>query len=226
MASNNTIYQFNNYTPNVFYVPNRLITTPYEQYPFLDHPSKSKSSNMGQVDAYGINCSTYDQNIEVYVPCMTNSMGDERYGIPEQEQPLDLCTDLLPSHPWLSPQGGHIKFVLSSVSNVARQFDLTISDSFEVHFVTRDTGYMVLKQKTVPIAYTWDRSVSTSVAFLHINFQSFLFADLDLELRASAPDYGTAYTPLGFCNYELHYKRCTAQQLLPHSVYSIHRLSN
>jgi hypothetical protein len=222
MATNNTIYQFDNYTPNVFNVPNLLTTTPYEQYPYLEHPSKYKSSSQGQTDQYAINCSTYNTEVPVYIPCMTNTLGDERYGIPEQEQPLDLCNDLLPSYPWLNQ--GTIKFLLSSVSNTARHYDLTIGDTFHVLFETRHTGKLVLKHKTVPVYYTWERSISSGIAYLTLEFPSFLFSDLKLELRASTPSYGTAYSPLGFCNYELRYPRCTAQQYLPHSVYSIEKL--
>ena len=224
MATNNTIFEFNNYIPNVFYVPSPMITTPYEQYPFLDHPSKTKAAMQGQLDYYTIDCSTYNKDIPVYVPCMYNSLGDERYGVPEQEQPLMLCTDLLPSYPWSPP--GKIKFQLSSVSNVARAYGFTIPDSFELHFLSRDKGILWFNHRKDPlfVDYTWERSVSTTIAFLTIRFPGYLFNDLTLELRASTQSYGAAYSPLGFANYSLDYKYCTAKQLLPQSKYSIERL--
>lgn len=224
MATNNTLFEFSNYTPNVFYVPNSMITTPYEQYPFLDHPSKTKAATEGQLDFYNINCTTYNKNIPVYVPCMYNTNGDERYGVPEQEQPLTLCTDLLPSHPWTPP--GKLKFQLSSVSNAARMYGFTIPDSFEFHFKSRKHGLLYMKHMEEPLLvhYTWERSVSTTIAFLTIQFPGYLFDDLTIELRAATQGYGTAYSPLGFCNYSLDYMYCTSPQMLPHSKYSIEKL--
>lgn len=225
MATNNTLYLFGNYTPNVF--PNRgpLITTPYEQYPYLEHPSKTKAASQGQFeDGYELNCSTYNQPFELYIPHMTNTLGDERYGIPDEEQPLDLATNLLPAHPWLGKNGSQFKFVLNSVSNAARQHDLTIGDEFHFLVLSRDMGILILKQKTVPVHYTWDRSISATIAFLTIQFPGFAFNDLAFELRASTPSYGTAYSPLGFLNYSLSYERCTDATLLPHSMYSITKL--
>jgi hypothetical protein len=224
MATNNTLFEFSNYTPNVFNNPSSMITTPYEQYPYLEHPSKTKAAMEGQIDGYGITLTTYNQEIPVYIPCMYNGLGDERYGIPEQEQPLDLCTDLLPSYPW-SPQG-KIKFQLSSVSNVARSYGFTIPDWFEFSFLSRDKGLLSFNHKKDPlfVNYTWQRSVSTNVGFLTIQFQGYVFNDLNLELRASTQSYGTAYSELGFANYTLDYKYCTAKQFLPQSKYSIEKL--
>lgn len=227
MATNNTLYIFDNYTPNVFPVRGPLITTPYEQYPYLDHPSKSKSSSQGQFETgYEYNCSTYEQPFQLSISplAMLYNNGDERYGIPEQEQPLDLATNLLPAHPWLSLNGCSFTFVLNSVSNAARQYDMSIGDAFDFVVLSRDMGLLVLKTKTVPVSYKWDRSVSATIAFLTLMFPGFEFNDLTLELRASTPSYGAAYSPLGFCNYALKYERYTDKSLFPRSVYSITRI--
>lgn len=223
MTTNNTLFQFDNYIPNVFPVRSPLLTTPYEQYPYLELPSKPKPTSEGQFEDFAITCNTYQQDVPVYLPCTYNTLGDERYGIPEQEQPLDMCTDMLPSHPWLH-KGRRIKLVLNSVSNVARQYDLTIGDELEVEFLTRADALLILKHKTVPIHYVWDRSVSTGIAFFTLQFPGFVFNDLTFELRASSPNYGTAYSPLGFANYEMNHRYCTSTQLLPHSTYSITKL--
>lgn len=231
MATNNTLYTFGNYTPNVFYNRGPLITTPYEQYPYLEHPSKTKAASQGQFDdGYLINCSTYNSPFQLYNPNMTFSYGDERYRsgsssvIPSQEQPLDLATNLLPAHPWLGLNGCQFKFVLNSVSNVSRQYDLAIGDAFDFVVLSREMGILVLKQKTVPVSYKWDRSISATIAFLTLQFPGFEFNDLTLELRASTPSYGTAYSPLGFLNYALSYERYTDAALLPRSVYSITKI--
>lgn len=233
MATNNTLWTFSNYTPNVF--PNRgpLITTPYERYNFLEHPSKTKAASQGQFDdGYLINCTTYDTPFQLYIPHMTNSYGDERYSgdssiasvIPSQEQPLDLATNLLPAHPWLGRNGCQFKFVLNSVSNVSRLYDLTIGDAFDLIILTRNQGLLVLKTRSVPVVYKWERSISATIAFLTLQFPGFEFHDLTIELRASTPSYGTGYSPLGFLNYSLHYERYTDEALLPHSVYSITKI--
>lgn len=233
MATNNTLYVFNNYTPNVFPVRGPLITTPYEQYPYLEHPSKTKAASQGQFDdGYLINCSTYNSPFELYIPNMTNSYGDERYDsgssiarvIPSQEQPWDLATNLLPAHPWLGLNGCQFKFVLNSVSNAARQYDMTIGDAMEFIVLSRDMGLLVLKHKTVPVSYKWERSASATIAFLTLQFPGFEFNDLTFELRASTPSYGAAYTPLGFVNYSLSYERYTDKSLFPNSVYSITKI--
>jgi hypothetical protein len=225
MATNNTLYTFGNYTPNVFPVRGPLITTPYEKYSYLEHPNKTKAASQGQFDdSYLINPSTYNQPFELHIPNMTNSLGDERYGIPDEEQPLDLATNLLPAHPWLGRNGCRIIMVINSVSNAARQYDLTIGDPLEFVVLTRDVGSLNLKQKSVPVTYTWERSISATIAFLTIQFPGFAYNDLTFELRASTPSYGTVYSPLGFLNYSLSYERCTDKALLPHSVYSITRL--
>lgn len=225
MATNNTLYTFGNYTPNVFYNRGPLITTPYEKYPYMEHPSKTKAASEGQFDdGYLINCSTYNQPFELYIPHMYNTIGDERYGIPDQEQPLDLATNLLPAHPWLGKHGCKILMVINSVSNAARQHDLTIGDALEFVVLTRDMGILNLKHKSVSVTYTWERSISATIAFLTIQFPGFAYNDLTFELRASTPSYGTVYSPLGFLNYHLSYERCTDKSLLPHSVYSITRL--
>jgi hypothetical protein len=232
MATNNTLYVFDNYTPNVFPVRGPLITTPYEQYPYLEHPSKTKAASQGQFDdGYLINCTTYNSPFELYIPNMTHSYGDERYQtpsngriaqvIPSQEQPLDLATNLLPAHPWLGLNGCQFKFVLNSVSNAARQHDMSIGDAFDFVVLSRSTGLLVLKHKTVPVSYIWQRSVSATIAFLTLQFPGFEFSDLTFELRASTPSYGTVYSPLGFLNYALSYERYTDRSLFPHSVYSI-----
>jgi hypothetical protein len=225
MATNNTLYVFNNYTANVFPVRGPLITTPYEQYPYMDHPSKSKAASQGQFDiGYDYNCYTYEQPFQLSIPNMTNSHGDERYGIPDQEQPLDLATNLLPAHPWLGLNGCQMKFVLNNVSNAARQYDLSIGDAFDFLVLTRDRGLLVLKQKTVSVSYKWERSISTTIAFLTLQFPGFEFNDLTFELRASTPSYGTAYSPLGFLNYALSYERDTDKSMFPNSVYSITKI--
>ena len=177
MATNNSLYVFDNYTPNVFYNRGPMITTPYENYPFMEHPSKTKAASQGQLEGYEKTCTTFNQDIPVYVPCMYNSLGDERHGIPVQEQPLDMCTDLLPSHPWLN-NGGKLKLQLNSVSNVARQYGLTIPDTLEFHFLTRSQGSLIMKHKTIAVNYIWERSVSTSIAFLTIQFPGYIFNDL------------------------------------------------
>ena len=225
MATNNTLYLFGNYTPNVFPVRGSLITTPYEQYPYMEHPSKPKAASQGQFEeGYQLHCSTYNQPFELYIPHMTNTLGDERYGVPSEEQPLDLATNLLPAHPWLGKNGCHFKFVVNSVSNVARQHDLTIGDEFQLVVLSRDMAVLLLKQKTVLVRYSWERSISATIAFLTVQFPGVEFDDLAFELRASTPSYGTAYSPLGFLNYSLTYERCTDTNLLPHSVYSITKL--
>ena len=227
MATRNTMYEFNPYMKNIFYVRDLMTTTPYEKYPYLTDttPKAGPFCSSGICpDSYN----TYNNDTApLYIPSVVPmySMGDERYGIPEQEQPLDMSTDLLPSHPWLKQTAtlspNKLLFQMSSVSNIARSYNLTIGDRFEFVFVTRDTGYLVLPHKTVPVHYKWERSVSTTIAFLTIQFQGYMFNDLTLELRASTPSYGTAYSPLGFSNYLLHYERYTDKSLLPHSNYSI-----
>jgi len=210
MATHNTQFQFNNYLPNVFYNKGPMITTPYEQYPQYE-PTDLVSN-------YGISCDTYCEALDkpvVALPCMQNNLGNERYGNPVQEQPLDMCTDLVPSFPWLL--GCKLTLQLNSVSNVSRVIGLTIPSKIEFLFLTRDLGILVLENVTLPSAYKWNRSVSTNIAFLTIvDFTEF-------ELRASTPHYGTCYSNLGFANYSLEYERCTAKQLLPQSKYTIRR---
>ena len=210
MANHNTMYEFNNYKPNVFYNKGPMITTPYEQYPQYE-PNDVQ-------DYYGITCGTYCEALNkpvVALPCMQNNIGNERYGNPVQEQPLDMCTDLIPSFPWLL--GCKLVMQLSSVSNVSRALGLTIPSKLEFVFLTRDVGLLVLETVTLPAAYKWTRSVSTNLAYFSI--QDFT----EFELRASTPHYGKCYSNLGFANYSLEYERCTAKQLLPHSVYTIRR---
>jgi hypothetical protein len=122
-------------------------------------------------------------------------------GVAVQEQPPNLCTDMLP----YCAVGCALELEIWNPSSFARKEGFNIGSKMYIVFKTDCLAHVLFGGEVTHAEYKWERAVFTgySTVTLRWPLESGFGTNFVVELRAGTQDYGTAYTQLGMANYRL-----------------------
>src|SRR3990167_7800906 len=148
----------------------------------------------------------YDETQEWAACCHnTGPMCNVVHGIPEQEQPTNTCTDMLP---WSLVNKTLLLQFCASTQNTEAE---PLSSLYRIVFQSDCECDLVSCGHTVRCSYQWYRDWNTQIGELFISTLNGapllmsaapmkIYKALSVELRAGTQSYGTAYCEAGFAN--------------------------
>jgi len=162
------------------------------------------------------------KDFELNYPNAYDMYGNEWVGVPQYEQPLNLCNSFLPYD--ISSHSVNIQF--TAVSDAARRHMLGVGSVVRLYCLDRLVDRLVIKFENSAITgpFDWCRSASATIGHLRVHLNDPEPNTLTFEFRASTKHKGTVSSSLGYGHYEIAYPEGLCPVVPePSSTYSVHR---
>jgi hypothetical protein len=143
-------------------------------------------------------------------------------GVALQEQPPNMCTDLLP----FRPVGCSMELEIWNPSSDSRKAGLKIGSKIFLFFKNDCVANVIFNGEVSYANYKWERAVFTGYATITLNSksESVFGKNFTIELRSGTESYGTAYTPFGLANYQLLCTKKFKEREWKNSLYSLSQI--